>query len=178
VTGYLARYSGTEFVNVETGEHADTHDGMEWWVEIRTSLPQVDHDAAEQAMTGTAEAVGKMGSAEMDVRMSPNASAWQEELVARSIVNWNLTDETETPLLIGRLDANMPAAERAEAVAVTKASVVRLPHHAVLHLFIRIRQLNTTPEAAAALSVGRDGFASEIDRMTSHDLPVVAGVRS
>lgn len=147
--GFLGLYGGTEFIDAVTGEFADAHDGFEWWIEIKRCLPQVDYDAAQEALTGRLDLTGTTGVETMDMKATADPNAYQRELVARSVVNWNLTDKDELPLAVGRIEDHMPPAERAAAVAVSKASLDILPHEVFLRVYARVNKLNTPAEVAA-----------------------------
>lgn len=147
--GFLGLYGGTEFVDALTGAHADAHDGFDWWIEIKRCLPQVDYDAASDALTGRLDLTGRTGVEQMDMKAVADPTAYQRELVARSVVSWNLTDQDELPLATGRIEDHMPPAERMAAVAVTKASLDILPHEVFLRLYTRVNELNTPAEALA-----------------------------
>lgn len=176
MAGFLGIYGGSEFIDAVTGEYADTHDGFEWWIEIKRCLPQIDYDAAQEALTGRLNLTGQTGVEVMDMNATADPNAYQRELVARSVVNWNLTDNDELPLPTGRIEDHMPPAERAAAVEVTKTSLAMLPHEVFLRVYVRVNKLNTPAEVAAkAQFPGRAAVGDQHGNGRSADpVPVVA----
>ena len=115
---FLGLYAKTEKVLLD--------DAGEWWVEVKQCLPKADYDAANRAMGTNELRVSRAG----DSRTAFDFTAYQEELVARSIVTWNLTDDAEAILPFTPLEA-------------CRASLQLLPQSAFATLYEKINELNS-----------------------------------
>jgi hypothetical protein len=75
--GFLSLFNEVERVTFEG----------EYWVDLKKALTVEDYETAQRAL------LGKMSMMDGKVRATPDTIEYQHELVFRSIVDWNLTDE-------------------------------------------------------------------------------------
>jgi hypothetical protein len=124
--GFLNIYAATEKIYV--GTDADT----QWWVEIRISLTKADYDGAQESLGMSAF---RFAAGQSSAATTMNLTAYQTEVVARSIVNWNLTDENDVMLPIGSL-------------AEKRTSLARLPQSVFNAIYERVNEYNTPSSEA------------------------------
>ena len=132
--GFLSEFAGTVVVDADTGKVCEGPRPT-WWVEMLRNLPHADHVEADRILYDSMSVDSNEDGEDGRVRMGGSGlMAQQEEVLARSIVGWNLTDENDEPLPVGDLTGVHDPAKRAAAVAVTRASLARLPERLVLDL--------------------------------------------
>lgn len=108
--GFLSLYNQTERLIV-----AD-----DYWIDIKTNLTTEDYESAQRTLLGKISMVGTGG-----IQSEPDTVAYQYALVASSIVDWNLTDENDQPLLL------TPDDEK-------RKSISRLPQSVFLDVYERV----------------------------------------
>lgn len=130
--GFLSRYDGTVRVQLDD----------EFWVDVKVMLSKGDHDAAERRlmqMTTTLDQNGKTVST-----VTPDSVAYQEEMVVRSLVSWNLTDERDAILPIAPVDA-------------ARRSLRRLPTFVSQAIYEKVAALNAAPPKGEIAGFREDG---------------------
>ncbi len=96
---------------------------QKWWVKVRRYLTRGDFKAAQDILiTATMRYSGgedDSTDAKAETSGPVNTGGYQNELVARAIIDWNLTDENDNLILLGSLNAQrMPDPTRYAAVDV------------------------------------------------------------
>jgi hypothetical protein len=92
-----------------------------YWVRIKKRASWGDSSAAQSAMVKLAPApspVNGNGSAAMEMLNEVELSAYLHTLVARLVVDWNLTDEQERPLPITLQTVSQLAPEDGDFLAL------------------------------------------------------------
>lgn len=112
--GFLALFNEPERVAVGEG----------YWIDLRTSLTAEDYEAGQRVLLGKMTMVG--GS----LNSTPDTIGYQHELVFRSVVDWNLTDEEGDPLPL-------------EPDKAKHDSIRRLPQSVFIDLYNRINAAST-----------------------------------
>jgi hypothetical protein len=129
--GFLSDFAGTVIFDAEALQVVDG-ERPRWWVELLRNLPHSDHVEADKILAEAMSLDSDTGGSNGRVRMAGSGLvAQQEEVLARSIVRWNLTDENDEPLPVGDISGVADPAKRAAAVAVTRASLGRLPEQLI-----------------------------------------------
>ena len=119
--------------------------GDNFWVDLRPGLSHGDLDAAQNYLSQYRIEDGDK------VVAAPNVSGYQREMVGRSIISWNLTDENDGLLPISPSD-------------VRTASLRRLPQWAFNKIYARVAELNnerTPVEEATFPATGEAGDNGE-----------------
>ena len=98
-------------------ELADLSEGAAWWVSIKEYLTNTDYSDAQRALV-----LPKMRGGEVTGTLE--SQAYQQVVVLKAIVGWNLTDAA------------------GQELPVTLASVCALPQSVFLRLYARITELN------------------------------------
>jgi hypothetical protein len=111
MAGFLSLFNEPERIIVAKG----------FWIDIKTSLTAEDYEAAQRAL------LGKMSMSGNNLTAEPDTIAYQNELVYRAIVDWNLTDEegNDLPLTPAKLKHN---------------SISRLPQAVFIDIYERINE--------------------------------------
>jgi hypothetical protein len=121
VSGFLSNFREVVTVNFETP------DGAAYWAAVRRYLPRGDTRAAQDKLfTATMKFVGgeeQSEDAKAETSGPVDTGAYQDELVARALVEWNLTDDEGAPIPLGKVvpgtgPGTGPDATRYAAVAV------------------------------------------------------------
>lgn len=81
--GFLSLYNTPDRIEVAPG----------YWIEVKKSLTAEEFEHAQSALLGNVS-FGAGG----EFKSEPDTAAYQREIVFRSIVDWNLTDENDQPL--------------------------------------------------------------------------------
>jgi hypothetical protein len=146
--GFLALFNEPERVTVAEG----------FWIDLRTSLSAEDYEAGQRVL------LGRMTMTDSKLNSTPDTIGYQHELVFRSIVDWNLTDEEGAVLPLE------PAKEKHD-------SIRRLPQLVFIDLYQRIT-VASTPRGGQEESTFRDGGdASDPGNESSNgEVPVAAEV--
>ena len=111
MAGFLSLFNGPERLNVAEG----------YWVDVKKSLTAADYEAAQRVLLGKMTMSGEGFSAE------PDSVAYQGELVALSILDWNLTDEEGVALQL------TPDSAKRE-------SILRLPQSVFLEVYKHVNE--------------------------------------
>lgn len=114
MAGFLSLFNEPERLNVAPG----------YWVDIKKSLTAEDYEAAQRAL------LGKMSMSNNSLTAEPDTIAYQHELVFRSIIDWNLTDENGEQLALE------PAKAKHDAIR-------RLPQVVFVDIYNRINEAST-----------------------------------
>jgi hypothetical protein len=114
MSGFLSLFNAPERIIV----------AKDYWIDIKTSLTAEDYEAAQRAL------LGKVSMSNGGMSAEPDTIAYQHELVFRSIVDWNLTDENGEPLPL------TPANDK-------HASIRRIPQSVFIDLYTRINEAST-----------------------------------
>ncbi len=110
--GFLSEYSTITKVELGGG----------WWVRVRKFLSRGDFKAAQAKLITPTMKYTEQEQAE--TTGSVDTGGYQNELVARAIVEWNLTDENDQPIPIGTVHPdNGPDLTRYRAVNVLPGEV-------------------------------------------------------
>lgn len=88
--GFLSQYEAVVTVNLDEGAAADAPNPT-WWATIRRYLGRGDFKAAQAALIMPEMRVAT-GNDEGETRGKVDTGAYQNELVIRALVDWNLTD--------------------------------------------------------------------------------------
>ena len=118
MAGFLALYNAPKRIEVADG----------YWIDIKTSLTTEDYEVAQRALFGKM----KMGAGG-ELQTEPDTIAYQNELVQRAIIAWNLTDEDDNPLPLE------PPAEKS-------ASIQRLPQSVFITVYEEVNE-GATPRS-------------------------------
>jgi len=78
MAGFLSLFNTPERIEVADG----------FWIDVKSTLSTEDYEYAQRALLGKMTMIG--GG---ELRSEPDTIRYQQELVSRSIVAWNLTDE-------------------------------------------------------------------------------------
>ena len=113
--GFLSDYSKITTVYLDPDQ--------KWWAKVRRFLTRGDFKAAQDILiTATMRYSGgddDATDAKAETSGPVNTGGYQNELVARALVEWNLTDENDNPIPLGGLNAQrMPDPTRYAAVDV------------------------------------------------------------
>jgi hypothetical protein len=111
MAGFLSLFNEPERLIVAKG----------FWIDIKTSLTAQDYEAAQRAL------LGKMSMSGNNLTAEPDTIAYQNELVYRSIVSWNLTDEEGNDLPL-------------EPAKLKHISIGRLPQAVFIDIYERINE--------------------------------------
>ena len=99
--GFLSDYSKIVTVYLDADQ--------KWWAKVRRNLTRGDFKSAQDILiTATMRYSGgddDTSDAKAETSGPVNTGGYQNELVARALVEWNLTDENDNPIPIGSLDA-------------------------------------------------------------------------
>jgi hypothetical protein len=129
MAGFLSLFNTPERVEVANG----------YWVELKTSLTTEDYEAAQRVLLGKMSLV-----AGGELRSEPDTIAYQQEIVARAIVNWNLTDEHGHDLPLAPEEAKL-------------ASIRRLPQSVFLALYEKASDSTAPRSSEEELKFRPDG---------------------
>ncbi len=102
--GYLGLFEKRERLEVAV----DPESGEHYWVDINPALSQGDVEACERFLFASHQ-ITAVGGEEVQ-KMEPDVTRYQAEVVARCIVEWNLTDRE------GRLLPYATVEDRRESV--------------------------------------------------------------
>ncbi len=92
--GFLSQYD--EVVTVYFDE------AKEWWAKVRRYPSRADFKAAQAALISPeVRYTGEGDNATADTRGKVDTGAYQDELVARALIDWNLTDINDAPIPLG-----------------------------------------------------------------------------
>ncbi len=130
--GFLSIYNTPKRIEVADG----------YWIDVKTSLTAEDYEYAQRAL------LGKMTMSGDGLQSEPDTVAYQSELVSRSIVSWNLTDED------GVLLPLTPDEDK-------KASVMRLPQEIFLMLFDLVNETSGARSTEEEVRFRADGQDSD-----------------
>ena len=72
-----------------------------WWAKVKRFLRRGDYKAAQAILVSP---IMRMSGADSETKGEIDTGGYQNELVARAIVDWNLTDENDTPIPLGAVD--------------------------------------------------------------------------
>jgi hypothetical protein len=113
--------------------------GENWWVDIRPGLSFGDLAEAQKALSKYSVSGGD------SLEAAPDLGAYQLEMVAKSVISWNLTDEQDGPLPLS------PYANRL-------ASIRRLPQWAFNRIYGEVARVNSdrTPKEEAQFPARAD----------------------
>jgi hypothetical protein len=127
MSGFLSLFNTPERIIVAPG----------YWIDIKPSLSAEDYEGAQRALLGKMSMNGGAVSAE------PDTVAYQHELVYRSILDWNLTDEDNIllPLTPNKLKHD---------------SIRRLPQSVFLDIYTRVNEASASREDSEQIAF-RDG---------------------
>jgi hypothetical protein len=167
--GFLSLYNETVLLDAQTGERIQSEaEKPEWWIRVRNSLPTIDFEAAQRALLSAGIDLSTIDREKLEagdpegaaLAVKPDMTAFQVELLSRSIVDWNLTDEEDNPLPLGRLTDDLVDETRRNAqVEITRASLRRLPGELFMVLFRAVNSLGG-PRGSAERVQFRAGAAS------------------
>ena len=129
MAGFLSLFNEPERINVAKG----------FWIDIKKSLTAEDYEAAQRAL------LGKMVMNGANLTAEPDTILYQHELVFRSIIDWNLTDEN------GELLPLTPAQAKHD-------SIRRLPQVVFVDIYEKINEAST-PRGGEEEVRFRDGGA-------------------
>lgn len=134
MSGFLSLFNTPERIEVAEG----------YWIDVKTSLTAEDHEYAQRALLGkvTMGSTGKLQS-------EPDTIAYQNELVARSVVDWNLTDESGVLL---PLDPDEAKCE----------SIKRLPQSVFSMIFDRVNEESGPRSKEDEVNFRADGSSSDL----------------
>jgi hypothetical protein len=90
VPGFLSQYEQVVTVNLDEGAEAEAPNPV-WWATVRRYLGRGDFKAA-QAILISPEMRVATGNDEGETRGKVDTGGYQNELVYRALVDWNLTD--------------------------------------------------------------------------------------
>ncbi|MGH7723412.1 MAG: hypothetical protein ACRENL_11390 [Candidatus Dormibacteria bacterium] len=180
MAGFLGLYAGTETIPVGT----DPDNGTEYVVEIKKYLSREDYAVAQRVLMlpkmrarGTSSANGEaVKDVETDMEATLETEAYQQVLLSRAIISWNLTDEDGTELPLGKHPVK-DALDRSLGSA-SLVSIKRLPQVVFNEIYRRVNELNSRK----GLAVVKDDPAladvvEEGDRVSPETrFPVEAGV--
>jgi hypothetical protein len=130
--GFLSIYNTPKRIEVADG----------YWIDVKTSLTAEDYEHAQRAL------LGKMTMSGDGLQSEPDTVGYQSELVARSIVGWNLTDEEGVLLPLTPDDDK-------------KASVMRLPQEIFLMLFDLVNETSGARSTEEEVNFRADGQGSD-----------------
>ena len=113
--GFLSDYTKITTVYLDADQ--------KWWAKVRRYLTRGDFKSAQDILiTATMRYSGgedDSTDAKAETSGPVNTGGYQNELVARALVEWNLTDENDNPIPIGSLNAQrQPDPTRYAAVDV------------------------------------------------------------
>lgn len=96
--GYLNLFDQVTRISAGT----DAESGIEYWVDVKQYLSNADEDACKKLLFGTERVLAQ--DKEGHYTAEPDTVGYQNEVVVRSIVNWNLTDRDNKTLPCGTLE--------------------------------------------------------------------------
>jgi hypothetical protein len=139
MSGFLSLYNKAERVNL-TGV-PETEDGT-WWVDVKVSITKSDYDAAQRRlMRNKLNLSGGKSSLDGDL----DIPGFEEEMLVRSIVGWNLTDDSGTTLPLS-------------PEPLLRKAIMSLPSSVVSQIYERVNDLNGRRSEAET-----DSFRSEVN---------------
>lgn len=95
--GFLSQYQDVTTVYFD--------DDNQWWAKVRKFPHRRDFKAAQAALISPeVRYLGEGENAQADTRGKIDTGAYQDELVARSLVEWNLTDTEGNPIPLGAIN--------------------------------------------------------------------------
>ena len=101
MSGFLSNFREVVTVNFETP------DGVSYWAAVKRFLSRGDTRAAQDKLfTATMKFVGgedQSEDAKAETSGPVDTGAYQDELVARALVEWNLTDDEGAPIPLGKV---------------------------------------------------------------------------
>ena len=121
MSGFLTNFRQVTTVTFETP------DGISYWATVKRFLLRGDTRAAQDKLfTATMKFVGgeeQSEDAKAETSGPVDTGAYQDELVARALVEWNLTDDEGAPIPLGKVvpgtgPGTGPDATRYAAVAL------------------------------------------------------------
>lgn len=142
MAGFLSLFNTPERLPVAEG----------FWIDIKKSLTTEDYEAAQRTLLGKMSMVAGEG-----IRSNPDTISYQQELVFRAIVDWNLTDENEALLPLS------PEVNK-------RASIKKLPQEIFLDIYQKVSVSSAPRDSDAERNFrsggevgtgGRDGEASD-----------------
>lgn len=89
--GFLSQYTDIERIDLGGG----------YWVDIKKYLTSADASAAQRALTRP-KVRSKIGEKSSELEGDTDIAAYHEEMVLRSVVEWNLDDENGKVLPMNR----------------------------------------------------------------------------
>ena len=133
MAGFLSLYNKSE--RVEIVGVPDTKDGT-FWVDVKVSITKSDYDAAQRRlMSNKLNMTGGQSSVDGDL----DIPGFEEEMLVKSIVSWNLTDDSGNIL---------PTAPE----ALLRRAVLSLPAAVTAQIYERVNDLNGRRSEAEAQS--------------------------
>jgi len=131
--GFLSAYSSTQKIDVGDG----------YWIEVRECLPIMDKQRAEKALASSPRVdMSGNGSVSLDT------VAFHNEMIAASIVNWNLDDDN------GQVWALTPE-------SVKRVNISRLPAPVFDQVWDVVDKLNGPRETAEKVRFPEPGVGSD-----------------
>jgi len=131
--GFLSAYSSTQRIDVGDG----------YWIEVRECLPIMDKQRAEKALASSPRVdMAGNGSVSLDT------VAFHNEMIAASIVNWNLDDDN------GQVWALAPE-------SVKRVNISRLPAPVFDQVWEVVDKLNGPRETAEKVRFPEPGVGSD-----------------
>jgi len=143
MAGFLSLFNEPERVVVADG----------FWVDIKKALTAEDYEAAQRALLGRMTMTGD------GLRAEPDTIAYQHELVYRSIIDWNLTDEDGEKLPL------TPEASKHKAIR-------RLPQSVFVDLYNRVNEASTPRSGEAEMRFRSGSEVSDSGRESDDGVSV------
>ncbi len=123
MAGFLSLYNKSERVNLVNVPETD--DGA-FWVDVKVSINKADYDAAQRRlMRNKLNMSGNKSTLDGDL----DIPGFEEEMLVRSIVGWNLTDDNGSSLPL----VPEPALRKA---------IMSLPASVIAQVYERVNELN------------------------------------
>jgi hypothetical protein len=151
--GFLGEYEGTERIDIEAPS------GDKYYVDVKRCLSVAESEGAERSLVNVE--MEDQDDGKTKARVRPDMVANIFELVAASVVDWDLTDASDK--LLGLHPAE-----------VLRDSLHRLPRPVFDKIAARVRELNTdrTKEEEARFPAGteRGPEGGEVDQPDDHQV--------
>lgn len=141
--GFLSQYSGTVIVDAETGQVVpDGAPRPRWWIELLKALRHEDHIVVDKLLASSMSMRPTDDGQANTTIGGEGLVAQGEEILVRSIVDWNLTDENDESIPVGKPSQDMPKQMRDQQLELTRRSIARLPEQTILGLKLVTQRAN------------------------------------